>query len=463
MRSCCAMGCVGLLLGLLGCNPLPRQTGLRLGDQPPFIIAVVGDGVRSEAPATRDHPLNNAQGLAMGEGAFAAAEKSPSLGVARKYVRPVGYDDGGSVSEAARIARQLQADPRVLAVIGHATSGTTRAAASLYAEAGIPLLMPIATSPYAVYRLGAKIAPIHRLRNCFRLPPVDDPIQSRAVAYVAREVAHSSRCYLFRDISEDAAEYSEPLFKRLEMLLADAIVRKRAINRDDPNILSVAQSVQASKADLVVFCGYGTTAQELLHALRLTYERVAVRERPKVLLTDGCKTRDVDPSGFDVYVTFPLPDLNSADLPIPRDLRILRGAVRRSSEESYQSLGYDAMLMIGHALEDCVHQEVSRRCLLTALSNAYDFRGAFSEYDFKDGENVRSHYYVYASRHGSATTFGRFAFEWRYRTPRSRRSRRRRRRGESCTVCYLTCGGSSGSATSRAYSFSISLRLASWR
>lgn len=296
---------------LAGCGRFQptRPTTTKAGK--PFYVAVVGDGVETDEPVVRDHPLNNAQGRAMWLGAYTAFVNSPKTKRLRETVEMRGFDDGGSTTVAARIARSLAADPEVLAVVGHATSGTTRTAASFYAEAGIPLLMPIATSPFAVRKLRDDSERSPRLQHCFRLPPVDVPYQVAMVARVALETLKTQRCYLLRDISEDAADYSGPLYSKLEVLLGPTVVAKRRIDREQTNLPFITQSILGYKVDLVVFCGYGTTAQELLHAMRVTYEKVPTRRRPRVLLTDGCKTQEVDPTGFDTYVTFPAPDLTS--------------------------------------------------------------------------------------------------------------------------------------------------------
>ncbi len=54
----------------------------------------------------------------------------------------VAYDDGADPRKAERIARNVAADPDVLAVIGHLTLTPTLAALHVYTEAGIAVLVP---------------------------------------------------------------------------------------------------------------------------------------------------------------------------------------------------------------------------------------------------------------------------------------------------------------------------------
>jgi ABC-type branched-subunit amino acid transport system substrate-binding protein len=395
---------------LCSCSRLQPTQPKRTKGGKPFYIAIVGDGVETDEPIVRDHPLNNAQGRAMWKGAEAAFYKSPHTKELRDSVEIKGYDDGGSTTVARNIARRISSTSEVLAVIGHATSGTTRIAASFYAEAGIPLLMPIATSPYAVKKLGDDAETTPRLPNCFRLPLSDVPYQAAMVAHTALEILKTERCYLLRDISEDAADYSGPLYSKLEVLLGPAVQAKRRVNREQTNIPFITESILGYNVDLIIFSGYGTTAQELLHALRVTYQNRKAK-RPRVLLTDGCKTQEVDPTGFEVYVTFPAPDVYSAAFSgtDSEDLRILRAASSTSGQQSYEMYGYDAILLLAHAFVQCAPTAISRECIAEALRRRpLDAFGAVFPYEFADGDNTKADYSLYTS---FASPTRRFVFK----------------------------------------------------
>jgi branched-chain amino acid transport system substrate-binding protein len=333
----------------------------------------------------------------MWEGINAAFTHSPQLERLRKLFQLRTYDDGSLESEAEKIGREIQSDPRVLAVIGHASSGTTRSAAWLYAQAGMPVIMPIATSPYAVYPPGSNINSQTRLRNCFRLPPSDDRVQAPTVAFVAEEKLKAKRIYLLRDISEGASEYSEPLYKKLESLLGNISIDKQSVDRGHADFREVASNIEAQHPDLVVFCGYGSTATLILSALRHVYQDNQAN-KPKILLTDGSRIRDLNASDFDVYLTFPLPEISSFNNCPSEDNEILRSVIQPQTEQSFQVYGYDAMLLIGKALEKCSDEEISRDCLRRGLSELPLFTGSTClQYFFAEGDNTLSDYYVFHS------------------------------------------------------------------
>lgn len=387
----------------------------------PFLIAIIGNGVpKAEEPRERELPKDTASGVAMYNGAEAAFTNSPRLKELRSVAQLASFDDGANPKTAAEIARKIQVDPRILAVIGHTTSPATRAAAYIYAQAGIPLLMPIATSPSAVLPPGTDDE-TKRLRNTFRLAPSDDRVQGPAVAILASQLG--THCYLLGDISSPAiSDYSGPLFSYLQSRLEQVgiLSRHMTMQGNNTNILSLASTIHTAHPDVIIFCGYGSTAAELLDALRKEYEidsnkkRTAKPEiRPKIILTDGCKigTR-LDTTGFEVYLTFPLPQtLSIAQQPAPTksslttiskppstDADFLSEAITKQGVDSYQMYAYDAMLMIGQAVKVCTGAgTISRDCVRDRLNQIENFPGASLVYSLKAGENVLAKYYVYSN------------------------------------------------------------------
>ena len=73
------------------------------------------------------------------------------------------YDDESTLTGAKEVAYRIVADPRVIAVLGHFSSGNTLAALPIYRDAGLPVLMPVATT--------TEITQGDRFPNAFRMPP----------------------------------------------------------------------------------------------------------------------------------------------------------------------------------------------------------------------------------------------------------------------------------------------------
>lgn len=76
-----------------------------------------------------------------------AANIGPATNISPYRLALVALDDGGDPELAAEVAASLALDPAVVAVVGHWLSGTTAAAAPIYAEAGLPLI-PAGEGPF---------------------------------------------------------------------------------------------------------------------------------------------------------------------------------------------------------------------------------------------------------------------------------------------------------------------------
>jgi branched-chain amino acid transport system substrate-binding protein len=124
-------------------------------DRSPDAPPVVGIGIAGSAMVL--------QQLAQRAGGLSTAIDSSGMG------------DGNVQSEVSR-AQQLAATPGLVGVVGHSSSRSTLAVAPVYAEVGIPMIVPSATSRL----LGS-------LPNAFLLAPSD----STEAAYMARFVRDS--------------------------------------------------------------------------------------------------------------------------------------------------------------------------------------------------------------------------------------------------------------------------------
>jgi ABC-type branched-subunit amino acid transport system substrate-binding protein len=378
---------------LAGCT---QQEAIGKNTKP--VVYVVGDGVPPQeqtAAAERPYPLNRAQGYAMWRGVKSAFDRSPRLDRVRGMVELVGIDDLGNTDRAKKAAAKIRDDARTIAVIGHATSATTRAALPDYAAASIPLLMPIATSPEIFNRDGQGQG--DRFNNCFRLPPADVPIQASAVALITtdKSALNAQRVALLRDIAPDAGEYSGPLYRDLLRLLGPILIFKNELDAQRGDVRSVALGLLAQSPDVVIFCGYGSNANALLGALNFAYKDVALDKRPRIVLTDGAKVKDLVVNDFREYLTFPAPDLASyrCDTPDGANLR----ALLADGPMSYEMYGYDSALLVGDAIEACRNKGISRQCILAELRKEQSFVGACLPYSFHNSENILSSYYVYSN------------------------------------------------------------------
>jgi branched-chain amino acid transport system substrate-binding protein len=122
-----SLAVVGAALWLAACS----------GSTGPIVIGLAG-------------PFTQPRGASMLRAAQLAVNQINAKGGVRG--RPLSLliaDDSGSEDVAVRVAERLYADPSVVAVIGHLTSGTSIAAARVYGSGATPVVMisPSASSP----------------------------------------------------------------------------------------------------------------------------------------------------------------------------------------------------------------------------------------------------------------------------------------------------------------------------
>jgi branched-chain amino acid transport system substrate-binding protein len=118
---------LGALLGALGCA----------GGNRPIVIGLAG-------------PFSEARGHSMKIAAeLAVQEINRAGGVDGRRLALDIEDDSASSAKAIAVAQKLRDDPRVVAVVGHLTSGTTIAAADIYNSGADPVvaISPSASNP----------------------------------------------------------------------------------------------------------------------------------------------------------------------------------------------------------------------------------------------------------------------------------------------------------------------------
>jgi len=374
-----------------GVDDLPEQ--LRSARSDKFVLVVVGDGVKDQTLATtRPYSSNYAQGWDLYEGVAHAAKKGPFSEISQ-FIELIYVDDGGDSRCANLISEEIIKSPRVIGVIGHASTGTTKIALENYKQANIPTIIPIATNPYLTIDC----------KNCFRLPS-NDAIQAKAIADYAVNVLKGENIYLVWDDSDSAKDYSEFLESEVVNLIGSKIRFRQPITFRPMNYEYLLKSISYNNTDVLIFCGYGSMAREFLNGLRFEYVgKENLLKKPKVILSDGARISDIKEVssifGFQTYLSFPSDKLKSkeqfadfvAETP-PREQEKMK------SEESYEIFGYDALAMFSIAFKRAIQTgNVSRKALNESLANQTSPNGDLCyTYKFENGENVDSRYFIYS-------------------------------------------------------------------
>lgn len=366
----------------------------------------------------------------------AAAEKTEAFQEISKYVELHLRLDPDSSEEAVQIAREIRSDPRVIAVVGHTRSGTTRAALPFYADAGIPVLMPAATSPYALYRFSELEPwpsvdrlghdPAHsRYENAFRLPPSDVPDQVDAIRATAEKLTGTDKAGSEQEIEAIAANtkaiiicettkrygsgvYTKPmcdsLRKSQDVKFSSLIASYREIDLDAGDIWGLVTEIHAVKPTLIIVLGYPEFARDLLEELKeRTLGNKQLDSPYKFIFSDASLTDDLAKFDANVYVTSPIDVTHSARC-LSQEAKILKDEVkmknRKKEEPTDESYTFDAILILAAAAKHC-EQMLDRRCIIQYLeTNRDELPGACQRYHLDSGERKNASYSVYSNCNG---------------------------------------------------------------
>ena len=149
-----------------------------------LLLAACGSGGGGNIVIGVTGPFSVPRGVSMKAGAeLARDEINRAGGINGRQIELIFEDDSANTDAAVRIANRFRDDKRVVAVVGHLTSGPTAAAAPIYNGDGHPmaLVSPSASAPSLTEEGG---------RAVFRICPTDFA-HGQALARYARNQLHA--------------------------------------------------------------------------------------------------------------------------------------------------------------------------------------------------------------------------------------------------------------------------------
>jgi branched-chain amino acid transport system substrate-binding protein len=291
-----------------------------------------------------------------------------------RAIHIVGDWDSGGTESSVELARahRLVALPRVMGVVGHAGSRSTLITAPIYTKAGIPLVVPTASSG--------------RLRDLgewiFPLAP-DDSIEGAFLGQVAVERLGASRIAVYFVNSAYGTGIRSELHRWLASRGRTPVDEVPYVEEADLGTL-VEASLARSRPDLAVLVG---RQQEVSRLAALIYDR---DPSIRLLAADGAfdqLTELVETAGVaadSLYLTtFWLPDTT---IPIQRDF--LRRYRLDSGREpvAFEAMRYDAIMVLAQAIREVGPDRVAIRDWLRSLGGSRPpYQGVTGDISFRRG------------------------------------------------------------------------------
>lgn len=374
---------------------------------PPFIVDVVANGVPPDGKSYVPTPDQTEQTIGLDLWIGATTAYNDLKNASKDHVLPFELkplDDKDKEENAREIAKNIQLQPQVLAVVGHGITLTTYAAANAYDQAGIPLIVALATADAAVSGDGHQ----SRLPVSFRLSPSDGAVEAPAIAYFINDHLPSTLAerqkfdvHLFVSTADHAGAYAAPLCNQANDILQANHLTSRVTTIDADTVNEIAQKHDA--VDFIVYCGYGPDATRLLQGLsQLTTKSDGTplppdgTGLPQIILSSAVQEEDL--KGFKNLRLFRMSALNTkrcADQDALKRITAEAVKVNRPATPTLQQIhGYDAVQVIAAAAQKCAGR-LSRSCVLEELGRGQTLPSVCSDYSFRDGENIISDYFVY--------------------------------------------------------------------
>lgn len=302
-------------------------------------------------------------------------------------IRIVGDWDSGGTESAVEIARahRLVALPNMMGVVGHSSSRGTLVAAPIYADAGIPLVVPTATASriWEVSPWIFPIAPTDSVEAAFLGQVTVDLLGGRRIAVYFSNSAYGA------GLRGELQEW----FDRRGLAPVDEVP---FVNGTDFSTI-VEASLARSRPDLAILIG---RQPEVAHLASLIHER---GPSIRLLAADGgydepvALAEQAGSAADSLYLTaFWVADTSD---PVQRDF-ITRYRLETGREPTpFEAMRYDALIVLAQAIREVGPDRIRIRDWLASLGESRPpFHGVTGEITFRRGE--RRNLYLVRLRDG---------------------------------------------------------------
>lgn len=353
--------------------------GTASGGKPAYKLAYQG-------PLSGD---NQQLGINMDNAVKLAVQQANAKGDLPFTLDYVSSDDLGTPDGGPPAATKLIGDPQVMAVIGPAFSGATKASEPLFSQADLASVSPSATNDQLT-SLGFK--------TFYRVVPPDSAQGKEAAKYIAVALK-AKKVYSVNDKSEYGAGLAGILDPALKQAGVSVTSEGIAPTKD---YSAIAQKVAGNKPDVVYYSGYYAEFALLTKALR------AAGYQGKLMGGDGDKDNQyVVQAGASAAegTLFSCPCADATVDPKAADFTKAYKAAYNTDPGTYSPEAYDAANAVIAAMKS-VGKDLTRQKVADAVK-AIDYAGITKQIKFQaNGEVQGETVFIYEVKGGKITVLG---------------------------------------------------------
>jgi branched-chain amino acid transport system substrate-binding protein len=305
-------------------------------------------------------PWNEAYGLMSRQGTELAVDAiNRRGGIRSRRLVLVRVDDEGTGAKAAAVAQELVDADRVLAVVGHANSSATVAAARVY-DGRLPAVSPSASSP--------ELTGLSQWM--FRVIP-SDSVNGQDLARFATSLGHKRAAILYENNS-----YGRGLADSFRRAFRGDVVALEPVGVDGKEVEPYLAYLRLHDPGLVFVAGSDGSGLEILREAR----RQGITS--DFLGGDGWAGITSDTAASDgVYVGAPF-STEDPRREVQEFVRAFRAKFSRDPN-SFAALAYDATMVIAQAIEHGGPTRKAVREYLASMQNGRGYQGLTGQIAFE--------------------------------------------------------------------------------
>ncbi|MBM7710342.1 ABC transporter substrate-binding protein [Enterococcus lemanii] len=330
-------------------------------------------------------------GIQEKEGIELAVEKiNAEGGILGKQVELVIKDNKSDNNEAASVAASLATNDKVVAIIGPATSGATKATIPNITKAQVPVITPSGTDD-AVTLNGDKVQE-YVFRSCFQ-----DSFQGVILAKYAQDELGAKNVVILGDNSSD---YAIGLSKAFKSEFKGNIVMEENFTTGDKDFQAILTKVKNSDFDVLYIPGYYEEAGLIIKQAR----ELGITQ--PIIGADGFgDEKMVQLAGAEnvsnVFYTGHFSTLAPANDTVEPFVAAFQE--KYSKEPStFNALAYDAMFMLKQAIED--ENAFDSASITKGLASIKDFAGVTGNITIDEQHNPEKSLVVIGFTEGKETS-----------------------------------------------------------
>ncbi|AQP53310.1 branched-chain amino acid ABC transporter substrate-binding protein [Vagococcus penaei] len=325
------------------------------------------------------------------EGAELAAEEiNKTGGINGKKIELIVKDNKTDTAEAAVVASNLTTKENVVAIIGPATSGATKAVIPNTTKAKVPTITPSGTDD-SITLMNGKVQD-YVFRTGFQ-----DSFQGVILANYAQDNLKAKKAVIIGDVSSD---YAKGLTKAFKDTYQGDIVADEKFNQKDKDFKAILTKIKDKDFDVIYLPGYYEEA-----GLIIKQAREMGIEQP-ILGGDGFSDEKlVDIAGAknmtNIYYTAHFSEQAPSSEKVDAFIKEFKTKYGKSPS-SFSALAYDSVYMVKAALEEAGESDSQK--LTDALASLTDFEGVTGKMTMDENHNPKKPVVVIGIEDGKQTS-----------------------------------------------------------